>query len=110
VIRPLAGSLAAISLVAGCLFPDRGTAIANEIRALDLPIVQSIEYNGDEDASGPALTILLRPGVSREEARAFACDIVVPAVERGSPPEEFVFDVLDSTGSDLYASEATDCS
>lgn len=95
-------------LVAGCIFPDRGTAIANDIRGAEHPLIDTIEYGGDDDDSGPLIEIWLRPGTTRDQARAIACDVVNPAVERGSPPEAFGYVLYDS-GGEFLATYQTQC-
>lgn len=95
-------------LVAGCLFPDRGTAIANDIRDDRHPMIASVEYGGDDDESGPWMDIVLQPGTTKEQAQTVACDVVKPAIERGSPPPDFGFAVVDSDGN-VIASDLTPC-
>lgn len=90
-----------IFLVGGCIFPDRGTAIANDIREARHPLIDMIEYGGDDDDSGPTIEISLRPGATKEEARAIMCDVVMPAIARGSPPDSFGVIIFDSEGEYL---------
>lgn len=108
-IRGVALLVVALTLAVACVFPDRGTRIANELRDYGHPLIAVVEYNADDDSSGPLLTVLLRPGATQAEAETLTCEVIVPANRRGSPPETFVFDVLDSTGLGLLASEATAC-
>jgi hypothetical protein len=90
------------------VFPDRGTAIANDIRDAEHPLIETIEYGGDDDSSGPMIEIWLRAGTTREQARAIACDVVNPAVERGSPPEALGYVLYDSEG-EFLATDQTPC-
>ena len=107
--RNVGACVLVLALLAACLPKDRGTAIADSIRDVAHPLVRTIEYSGDGDESGPLMTIMLQPGATEAEAIDFTCAVVFPAIEAGSPPEEFVFDVLDSTGEVLLASETAQC-
>lgn len=104
------GSVAiAVAALAACGLPDRGTAIANEIRNSRHPTIRAVEYGGDNDESGPTIEVYLQPGATEEDARAIACEIVVPAVAKGNPPPDFGFIILDSGGEIGLASDETQC-
>jgi hypothetical protein len=96
------------ALLVGACSPDRGTAVANDITDAHHPLIAKVVYSGDDDDSGPWMDIVLRPGATREDARTVHCEVVKPAVERGSPPPKFGWDVLDAEGHTL-ASDLTPC-
>jgi hypothetical protein len=98
-----------VAFVAGWLLPDRGTAIAHNIRRANDPLIHKIEYGGDQDESGPYLEIFLQPGATPEQAKDLNCVLVRPAVERGNPPPDFGFALIDSTGEQYLASDLTPC-
>lgn len=81
------GSALLAVLVGGCIFPDRGTAIAKDVTDAKHPLIAKVEYNGDDDDSGPRMDVVLRPGATRDDARTVVCQVVKPAIERGSPPQ-----------------------
>jgi len=103
--------LTVLPAVAGCsILADDGTRIANDIRAQRSPLILDVRYSGDDDESGPSLTIVLIPGATQSDGQTIACDVVAPAIQRGKPPEGLVFAVTDSATLEWLATDKTSCS
>jgi hypothetical protein len=99
-----------MGLATGCfVFPDRVTRIANDIRDQDSPLIVHVLNSGDGDASGPSIEVVLVPGSTVEQGRAIACEVVLPAIERGDPPPNFVFFVTDIEGDKVLATDDVVC-
>ena len=88
------------SVVFACgVLPDAGTALADKLRNLDNPLVASVTYDSYNGDSGPYMMIVMKPGVTGARSREFGCKVVIPEVAAVTEelPEEFVWDVLDTT-------------
>jgi hypothetical protein len=81
----------------------------HSIEAKNDPRIRSISYSGDDNSSGPLLTVLVNPDVTADEAKALTCVVILPVVHGASLPQNFGLDVLDATGTRLLASETTNC-
>jgi hypothetical protein len=66
-----------------------GDAIAKVIRDARSDIVSDVAYLEGDLADPASVNVTLRSGTSTAEAIAFVCDVVVPAIEQGDPPESF---------------------
>lgn len=93
--------------VFGC--SDVGSGVMHSIEAKNDPRIRSISYSGDDNSSGPLMTVLVNPAVTADEAKALTCVVLLPAIHGASLPPNFGLDVLDATGTTLLASERTDC-
>lgn len=106
------GSFAAFVLtifVMACTEVGPGANVANRIGAAHHPLIQRMSYSGDDSLDGPLLTILLVPTATEQDAIDLACQLVIPAMASGAPPENFGVDILDSTGWQLLAHEDVEC-
>lgn len=110
----IAGVLALALL--GCGIGDHGgydqrggPAIAERIRDASSPIVQDVAYNPGDYMDAATIDIILRPGVGADEARAFICDVAVPAVVNGDPPDSLGIDAWDATSTRIVASDLDAC-
>lgn len=94
-----------------CGPPDAGTRLADELRALNSPVVASVEYDGYNDGSGPVLDIVAKPGVPPKQAREFGCVFVVPAVAARAAdlPEDFGWSIWSPTQEQLWSHEEMPC-
>lgn len=109
-LRAAIGLIVAFGTIS-CGPPDAGTALADKLRALNNPVVASVRYDAYNDGSGPYLMIVVKPGVSGPDARDFGCRFVVPAVAAAADelPEDFVWDILDSTTEHAFSHEEMPC-
>ncbi len=110
--RPMQGGIFMIMCsvsIACSVFADGGSQIADDIRGQDSPLIDHIQYGGDQDESGPHLMVFLADGSTRDDGRDVACDIVWPAIRRGTPPDRFIFTVLDESGDIALATDMTEC-
>jgi hypothetical protein len=103
--------LAVVVLIIGAcsLWQDRGGAIAEDIRKQASPLIAEVWYSGDDEASGPSLDVYLVEGAGHPEGIQVVCEIVRPAIERGDPPEDFVYSVLAADHFSMLAQESTPC-
>jgi hypothetical protein len=95
-------------MTACSLWVDRGGAIANDIRRQEHPLIADVVYSGDNDDSGPNLSVILVNGATHEDAVTVLCDVVTPAVERGDPPDLLVYSVEEPSGA-AYVDDRTAC-
>jgi hypothetical protein len=111
---PIAGVVALALL--GCGIGDQGAydqrggpAIAEHIRRASSPIVQEVAYNPGDYMDAATIDIILRPGVGADEARAFICDVAVPAMASGEPPDSLGIAAWDATSTRIVASDLDAC-
>lgn len=111
--RATCGRAAAIVmsfLVASCVSqPDGGETIAESIRSRGDPSVAVVRYESADDLDAASLWIMMRPGATKQQAMAFACDVVQPAIAEGQPPPEFAFFIWDASEEVLLAHSDTPC-
>ncbi len=103
-------ALTVSQLISACsLFVNRGGSIANDIRSQRSPLITEVWYSGDGDDSGPSMEVYLVEGATHADGAEVACEIVWPAIERGDPPEDFVFAIFAADRFDILALETTPC-
>lgn len=105
-------ALILVLLVSGCLgFPSYdqrgGPAIAARIRAGNSPLVESVTYKPGDYLDPATIDIALRPGVTTAQARSLICDLAMPAVRAGAPPDSL--GVSAWTGDAIIASDQDPC-
>lgn len=105
-------SLAVVT--AGCLgsfahYDQRGgPAIARVIQEAHSPIVTDVWYNAGDYMDPASVTVVLRRGVPQDQALAFVCEIVLPAVRQGDPPDSFGVEVWDNNVTRIVATDLDD--
>ena len=104
--------MAAAETFTSCSLPAQydqrdGEAIADEIRASRSSIVELVEYLPGNAADPASVNVILRSGAPMSEATAFVCEVVVPAIESGTPPEDFRVSLWD--GDRIVATDEADC-
>jgi hypothetical protein len=103
--------VAAIGTLVACEVPAQydqrgGEAIAAAIRAADSGIVEEVQFV-EGDALDPAsVNVVLRLGTPESEATTFVCEVVIPAIEGGTPPDDFSVSVW---AGQVVATDQTDC-
>jgi hypothetical protein len=108
----VASTVAGIAILAGCALPGQydqrgGEAIADAIRAAASDLVIGVDYL-EGDALDPAsVHVTVRPSTTEAEATGFVCDVVIPAIQSGDPPEDFSVGLWDRTG--LIATDQVAC-
>lgn len=107
-IRSMALLFVVCGTALGCS-GDVGSGVMNSIEAKHDPRIKSISYSGDDDSSGPLMTVLVNPAITADEAKTLTCVVILPAIHGASLPQNFGLDVLDATGTTLLASETTNC-
>jgi hypothetical protein len=68
-----------------------------------------VRYEEGDLMDPASLWIVMRPGATKAEAVAFACDVVQPAITSGRPPKYFAFFIWDDREQHLLADSETSC-
>ena len=104
--------IATVGTITACSLPAQydqrgGEAIADEIRASNSSIVEDVQFV-EGDALDPAsVNVILRAGIPGSQATNFVCEVVVPAIEGGRPPDDFSVSIWE--GNQVVATDESDC-
>ena len=107
-------SVAAL-VVAGCAgshggYDQRGgPEIANQIRLAASPIVEEVAYNPGDYVDAATIDIVLQPGATPSEARAFICSVALPLIATGDPPDSLGIAAWDAGSTRIVASDLDPC-
>ena len=58
---------------------EPGRALAARLRAAGSPLIESVEFQPQRLIDPPEVHVIVRPGVTEDQAAALWCDVVVPA-------------------------------
>jgi hypothetical protein len=85
-----------------------GSEIANRIDAAKLPFIEAAWYSAGDYMDPATVDIKLRAGATAEQARKFICDVAMPIVSSGDPPDGLSV-VAWNTAYEIIASDSDPC-
>ena len=113
-LRVLSAVLVLPLLVGGCYlgYPDYdqrdGSGIASNINGAKSPIIDDVWYHPGNYTDPATVNIQLRAGATPDEARAFICEVAMPIVRSGNPPDDLSVVAWD-TQTRVVASDSDPC-
>jgi hypothetical protein len=84
-----------------------GPAIAAKIRAASSPIVTEVFYLEGDYMDAASVHVTLRAGTPEADALALVCEVIVPTIQDGDPPEGFSVALWDRDR--VVATDLTPC-